>query len=553
VERDQSLSAVGGSSGCPADCPVGGAGGSVVEGDGAAGLVAGADVGRGPRVSRRDFMSAALIGLTQKRGRTIAGGFVHEAHERGHLLRDGAPVPSPRESRRVPIVIVGGGIAGLSAAWQLRRRGMRDFVVLEMDEVAGGNARFGENEICAYPWAAHYVPVPAPGARGEAVRTLFTDLGVFDGQEWDERHLVHAPRERLFIHGRWEDGIEPTVGPASRDRDQIARFDDRMRELGAGGHFTVPSAIGRARGVVPVGDNLSMAAWMAREGFDSPWLKWIVDYACRDDYGALSTDVSAWAGVHYFASRGDHDDGPLTWPEGNGWVVRRLLARLGDRVRTGAMVRYVVRGDRAAWRVLTAETAWEAEAVILAAPWLVASRIVDGLPPADVVYSPWLTANLTLDRWPRERGLGPAWDNVIFDSPGLGYVVATHQQLRQHVPRTVWTYYWALAHDTPAAGRQWLLSQSWATLRDLVLKDLSRAHPDLPDCVTRVDIYRIGHAMVRPVPGFLSSPLRRAGGQVLERLYLAHSDVAGLPLFEEAHTAGVAAADAAVATLTRGR
>jgi hypothetical protein len=325
-----------------------------------------------------------------------------------------------------------------------------------------------------------------------------------------------------------------------------------MRELGVSGHFTVPSSVGRARASAPVPDDLSMAAWLAREGFDSPWLTWIVDYACRDDYGALGTNVSAWAGVHYFASRGDDDDGPLTWPEGNGWIVRRLLARLGDRVRPGAMVRRIARED-GAWRVVTPAVSWVADAVILATPWLVASRIVAGLPRADVVYSPWITANLTLDRWPRERGLGPAWDNVIFDSPSLGYVVATHQLLRQHVPRTVWTYYWALARGTPAAERLWLLSQSWATLRDVILKDLSRAHPDLADCVTRVDIYRLGHAMVRPVPGFLSSPLRRAGGEVLERLYLAHSDLAGLPLFEEAHTAGVAAADAAADVLTRGR
>jgi hypothetical protein len=277
-----------------------------------------------------------------------------------------------------------------------------------------------------------------------------------------------------------------------------------------------------------------------------------VDYACRDDYGALSTDVSAWAGVHYFASRGGDDGGPLTWPEGNGWIVRQLLARLGARVRTSMMVRRVTR-DGGAWRVVAPGTTWMADVVILATPWLVTSRIVDGLPRADVAYSPWLTANLTLDRWPRERGLGPAWDNVIFDSPSLGYVVATHQQLRQHVPKTVWTYYWALARGTPAAGRHWLLSQSWVGVRDVILKDLSRAHPDLAECVTRVDVFRLGHAMVRPVPGFLASPLRRAGGAVLERLHLAHTDVAGLPLFEEAHAAGVAAADAAADTVVRGR
>jgi glycine/D-amino acid oxidase-like deaminating enzyme len=61
---------------------------------------------------------------------------------------------------RVPVVIVGGGIAGLSAAWQLERGGFRDYVLLEMEREAGGNSRGGENAVSRYPWAAHYVPVP---------------------------------------------------------------------------------------------------------------------------------------------------------------------------------------------------------------------------------------------------------------------------------------------------------------------------------------------------------------------------------------------------------
>lgn len=503
-------------------------------------------------LSRREFVSAALVGLTSKAGRLIVGGFVHESQERGHLLRDGAPFATPRETRRVPIVVVGSGIAGLTAAWRLEKHGLRDLVVLEMDAVPGGNARYGENDVSAYPWGAHYVPLPAPGVAGALVRELFTDLGVYDGTTWDERHLVHAARERLFIHGRWEEGLEPTVGPLARDREQMARFEDRMRALAATGRFTVPSRTGLAAGPSPIGDDLSMQAWMAREGFDSPWLRWMVDYACRDDYGALSGEVSAWAGVHYFAARGDDDEGPLTWPEGNGWVVRKLVARLGDRLRTNAMVRRVERAGTG-WRVVTADVIWQADVVIVAAPWLVASRLVAGWPSADVVYSPWLTANLMLDRWPRERGLGPAWDNVLFDSPALGYVVATHQLLREHLPRSVWTYYWALAQQPPREARTWLLTQSWATLRDLILKDLSRAHPDLADCVSRIDIFRIGHAMVRPTPGFLSSPARRAGHAVQERLFYAHSDVGGLPLFEEAQAAGVAAADAVREVLGRGR
>jgi protoporphyrinogen oxidase len=201
------------------------------------------------------------------------------------------------------------------------------------------------------------------------------------------------------------------------------------------------------------------------------------------------------------------------------------------------------------WQVQSTSATWTAEAVIVAAPLHVATRIVDGAPPAKVTSSPWVTANLTLDRWPDERWFPIAWDNVLYDSPALGYVVATHQSLRRHVPRTVWTYYWALAHQPAADARRWLLAQPYESLRDRILDDLSRAHRDIRDCVSRVDIMRFGHAMVRPTPGLLSDPAWQAARRGLERLFFAHSDLNGLPLFEEAQARGVHAADAAVAAL----
>lgn len=494
---------------------------------------------------RRQFLSAALVGLTQKAGRPIAGGFVNEGQVLGHRLRDRTPFPPPKEERRAAVVIVGGGVAGLSAGWQLARRGVGDFVILEMEPEAGGTARHGENEVSTYPWGAHYVPIP--GQAAGLVRELFADLGVFDGRTWDERHLVHAPAERLFLHGRWQEGLEPAIGTTRRDHDQMRRFVDRVAALRASGRFTIPMAVG-LDGTPMAEDRLSMAAWLDREGFDSPMVRWQVDYACRDDYGGLPADVSAWAGLLYYAARDADDAGPLTWPEGNGWIVRRLLDRLRGRVHTGQVTHRIARDGRR-WRVLTPQIAWTADVVIVAAPLFVATRIVEGAPPVRVTSSPWLVANLTLDRWPRERGFPVAWDNVLYDSPALGYVVATHQSLRRHVPRTVWTYYWALAHQPAIEARRWLLAQDWTTLRDRVIADLSRAHPDLRDCVSRVDIMRHGHAMIRPTPGLLSDPAWLATQQGHDHLFYAHADVSGLPLFEEAQYRGVLAADRALAVI----
>ena len=87
-------------------------------------------------VTRRRFLSAALVGLTAKAEPRIAGEFVNDAFPLGHRIRDHAHFEAPSRVEKFPIVIVGGGIAGLSAAWRLQKRGFRDFVLLEMEPSA---------------------------------------------------------------------------------------------------------------------------------------------------------------------------------------------------------------------------------------------------------------------------------------------------------------------------------------------------------------------------------------------------------------------------------
>jgi glycine/D-amino acid oxidase-like deaminating enzyme len=495
--------------------------------------------------SRRQFLSAALVGLTAKAARPMAGGFVNDAFPIGHRIRDRAKIAAPSRVEKFPLVIVGGGMAGLSAAWRLTRRGFRDFVLLEMEAQPGGNSRWGENDITAYPWAAHYVPVP--DTRESLVRELFEELGVFKDGKWDERRLCFSPQERLFLHGRWQEGIEPEIASTARDREDYKRFNDMMLAARATGGFTIPMERGAHSNNSLELDRISMQEWMSRNKFTSPYLDWYVNYACRDDYGSLARDTSAWAGVHYFASRDPEEKGPLTWPEGNGWIARQLIERLKPWLRPSSPVFSIVReGNR--MRVRTENVDYLAERVIFAAPTFLAPHVIEGaLKPDGFVYSPWLTANLTIERPPEDT----AWDNVIYESPALGYVVATHMTLSTVVERSVWTFYWSLAHRPPAEMRQMLLDKDWAWWRDAILNDLARAHPDIRERVSRIDIMRIGHAMARPVPGFLGSESRHrfAGGSREDRIYYANSDLSGFSIFEEAQSRGVTAADRALTSI----
>ena len=223
--------------------------------------------------------------------------------------------------------------------------------------------------------------------------------------------------------------------------------------------------------------------------------------------------------------------------------MRRLLERLGSYVHTGRMVHRILKRGKG-FNILAGDIEYQTEFVIFAAPTFLAPYLIEGMAPLhDSEYSPWLTANLTLEHLPDSYGSDPTWDTVFMDSPTLGYVDATHQSLRSHVDKTVWTFYWALSEGTPSDHRQMLLNRDWNYWKDAILHDLERVHPDIRSCVSRIDIMRMGHAMARPKVGAIFSAERRSLTQHRGRILFANSDLSGFSLFEEAQHRGVTAAD----------
>ena len=535
-------------------------------------------------LTRRDLLrlgpsvaAALAVGCRSHTGRfldreidsgRIAGSIVGASHEVGHRLRAG-DLPEPQETRAVPVVIVGAGIAGLSAGWKLAKSGFRDFEILELEPEAGGNSRWGENAVSAYPWGAHYLPTPS--SESTAVRELLEEMGMVhdvgpDGEPiYDPRHLCHVPQERLFIDGRWQEGISAREllgsSPATGDRAVLAEFDQHMRRYqdfrDAQGRraFALPMALSSDDPDLVALDRLSMREYFDRAGWTSERLRWYVDYCCRDDYGCTLETTSAWAGWHYFCSRSDEVE-YLTWPEGNGRIVRHMLERLEPHLHSGMLVyRMRVTADPAAHEasaegvdvdVIDTRTnsavRFRAQQVIYALPRFTARYILDGyeLPGIDTfTYAPWMVANLTVDRLPE----GAAWDNVIYDSLSLGYVVATHQNLRVAPGPSVLTYYMPFAVPNPEVARRWMLERSWNDWVSIILGDLAPAHVGLESLVSQIDIMLWGHAMIRPVPGFLWGETRRRAADAYGPVRFAHSDMSGLSLFEEAQYRGVRAAE----------
>jgi len=163
------------------------------------------------RISRRDLLrglagaaGAGLAGCARARSRAITGAIVGGAHARGHRLRDGFR-PVPESWQDVAVAVIGGGVAGLSAAWALDRAGLRDLAVLELEDAPGGTARSGRDAVTPYPWGAHYVPVPDPA--NHALVALLEETGAVAGRDaaghpvYAEDVLCRDPQERLFFHG----------------------------------------------------------------------------------------------------------------------------------------------------------------------------------------------------------------------------------------------------------------------------------------------------------------------------------------------------------------
>jgi monoamine oxidase len=502
---------------------------------------------RGADRQRRALLaSIAAIAAGCDRTPAVTGGFAGASHERGHLLREPSPAAGSATvspAGRTQVLILGAGIAGLAAARALRQRGIEDFVLLELEDQAGGNSRGTQLQGIACPLAAHYLPVPGDAAR--EVQDLLEELGVRrrEAGRWtyDERHLCHSPQERLYFQGRWQDGLLPLEGVGAATLAQYRQFAQEVDAASRAAPFALPRASRTPAASHLALDAQTFAAWLAARGLSDPHLLWYLDYCCRDDYGAGPAQVSAWAGLHYFAARHGFQppgssaverEAVLTWPEGNAWLARALAAPPGDRLRPGQVVLRVAEA-RHGVEVDAFDTAkrqrvrWQAAHCIVALPAFVAARVVENPPDAlrqraaRTRYAPWLVANLHL-RSPLHApraGSSLAWDNVIYGSSGLGYVVATHQSLNPVPGPTVLTWYLAPGE----AERTQLLQRPWADWRSMILAELAGPHPELPKLVTQVEVARYGHAMAIPVPGTLTLGGPPAGS----RLSFAHADWAG--------------------------
>lgn len=519
--------------------------------------------------SRRTFLkgiaaSLLLLPLVQSCKEKVAGILIRLSgtnHILGHRLW-AKNFPKPTREIRIPYLIVGGGISGLSAARQFHKKGITDFLLLEMEDHLGGNSSNGENRYSKYPLGAHYLPLP--NFQDKELLQFLEENNIITGYDakgfpiFDEEQLTFSPQERLYYKNSWQEGLVPRLGTSKAEEEQFRQFFDKMeffrKAIGIDNAywFDIPLALSSTDPEARALDALTMQEWMERNGFTTEALRYYVDYCCRDDYGLGVAYVSAWAGIHYFCGRkhdatADKKENVLTWAEGNARLASHLKKYTDQKTLKKHLVYQVeFQNDTVTIAAFDNEKQESvtiiADRVLLATPQFVNQYLLTGRKEFSKAfhYAPWLLATITVAELIDNHSYPLCWDNVIHDAQGLGYIYDQHQSLQQVQPKKVITYYHSFSSADIPKTRRALYKKDEEYWKQQVIADLQKAHPDIEQYIETIDIHLLGHGMISPVPGFLfGSEKEQARQPIANKIYFAHSDLAGISIFEEAFHQGI--------------
>lgn len=519
-------------------------------------------------ISRRNFISAlAIFGtlgivifwLKWKQKKQLPEKITSPDYTTGHRIKSAIANKSVSKSK-IETVIVGGGASGLSAAWFLQQNNYTNFVVLELENEAAGNSAFGNENGNLYPLGAHYLPLPNNQIpelldflqQCGSILSIEQNIPVFNPE-----HICHHPSERLWIKGTWQSQLIPESGITATEKREIQEFFKLMETFkNAVGidnlpPFNIPIALSSKDEKYTQLDRISMKQWLTQNGFKSEALIWYVNYCCADDFGANTDWVSAWAGIHYFASRKHTNKANaevLTWENGNGFLITNLKKNIGTFIQSNTLV-YHIKEVNENWEINIFDKLKNeyktvvAKNIIMATPNYVNARIIKGfVQQPEFQYHPWLVSNYRMSETYFEEFQKPAWDNVLFGSSNLGYIYSGNQYSGAVSPNRYLTFYKAFANHSPKSCRDVLFRQLKANTTDdsSFILDMEKMHQGSSAHIEQIHHHVWGHGMIRPSVGFMHH--RATQVNQFKGIQFVHTDNAGISIFEEAFYAGISSA-----------
>src|SRR5260370_13172736 len=181
--------------------------------------------------SRREFIKFAVVGsvaagcpidetlFAATDSKAPGDALVHGEHfEICHQLRDGLLLDRLDAEQKADIVIVGGGVAGLSAAYFLRGK---DWLLLEKEPLCGGNALQEEFEGQIYGTGSAYA------YHGDEGDQLASEIGL-------KMPFVNMPDptivNKTYVPDTWKTGLEQLPYPKAV-RESFKKFRDEMMKI----------------------------------------------------------------------------------------------------------------------------------------------------------------------------------------------------------------------------------------------------------------------------------------------------------------------------------
>src|SRR4051794_2934295 len=440
------------------------------------------------------------------------------------------------------VVVIGGGIAGLTAAWELRDRST---LVLEATDRLGGRIRSEPRGSYWLNFGAHVF-----GSAETASGALISALGV-DAQPVPGRLAAAALNGRIVSRGPVE--LFPLRLPLpARSRLALVRAGAKLR-------FAV-RAYGRLAAAVPGEDPAERQARMLGFLDDRSFAEFIgplpddVDGLFRSTLTRSSGEpeqLAAGYGVGYFHLVWNRDEGlSRTIMGGSSRLVEALAAELGPRVLTSASATSVAaegEGVVVRYRHEGAELELRARAAVVATPAYVTRDVVNRLPEETraaldaITYGPYVVGAFATS----ERARMP-WDEIYaLATPRRSFSMLfnTANVLRREgarLPGGALMVYAAAQRARDLGG----LDDDEVAAR--FLADLHDLYPDTRGVVDEIVIRRWERGLPYPEPG--RSSLQPALTRSLAPIHLA-GDYLGTWYTETAVQTARRAARAIVADL----
>jgi hypothetical protein len=470
--------------------------------------------------SRRDFIKFVVVGSvaagcpldatllpasdSKPGGALLVQG---EHYEICHQVRDGHQFERPDVTRNIDMVIIGGGVAGLSAAYFLRGK---DWLLLEKEDHFGGNAYeeqyqgqfFGTGSAYAY--------------RGDFGDQLAREIGL-------KLPFVNCPDptiiNKTFVPDTWKTGLDQlpyskaTIASFRKFRDDVIKINitEKLAELDAQpfSNFTAAYAP-------------ELQQWW--DGFGP------------SNWGATAEESSALVGlanVQDLLNGGDSKR--VILPGGLGCITHKLVEVLQPKYKErmlGNVTVVAVVQDKDGVRVTYIHegklTTVAAKIALICTPKHITSRIVLGLPYEQKAamrrfrYAPYPVVNVMFDKPVYNRG----YDNWCPGNSFTDFIVAdwTVRNTPGYKQKfNILSFYTPLRENQ----RSILLSEDdCKSLAGRVLADFQKLMPELNVNPVEVRIYRRGHPMFMATPGHYTKD-RVAASHPMDRIYFGNADSGG--------------------------